>query len=263
MRSAKPARKSFSLTRARPSRGELTAADHRRAAVFSAIARFALWTLCLSTRLRTVNEAKLPGYRRLGPGPLLFALWHGDYFPIYQYARQSRLYIIVSRSPDGEILSRVLKAAGYRTVRGSTSRGATRAMVDLANVVKGGADAGIAVDGPKGPRHVAKPGIVLLAKLTGCPIVPLGGAMSRYKQFPSWDRFRLPIPPSRAVAIAGAPIRVPPDASAELIEARRAQLETSLLSLRDQAHEYVARDRFKRAERPHGFASSFADSVLS
>ena len=247
------------MTRARRARGELTAADHRRAAVFSTVARLVLWTLCISTRLRTVNEPKLPGFRRLGPGPLLFALWHGDYFPIFQYARQSRLYIIVSRSPDGEILARVLKAAGYRTVRGSTSRGATRAMIDLANVVKGGADAGIAVDGPKGPRHVAKPGIVLLAKLTGCPIVPLGGALSRYKQFASWDRFRLPIPPSRAVAIAGTPIQVPADASAELIEARRAELETSLMSLRDRARACLAGERFKQAERPRGFASSLAD----
>ncbi len=130
-------------------------------------------------------------------------------------------------------------------------------MVDLANVVKGGADAAIAVDGPKGPRHVAKPGIVLLAKLTGCPIVPLGGALSRYKQFSSWDRFRLPIPPSRAVAIAGTPIQVPADASTELIEARRAELEATLLSLRDQADELVAGERFTQAERPRGFASSF------
>jgi len=259
MQSAKPARKSFSIVRARPSRGELTAADHRRAAVFSSFCRFVLWTLCHCTRLRTVNETKLPSYRRLGPGPLLFALWHGDYFPIYHYARQSRLYIVVSRSPDGEILARILSAAGYRTVRGSTSRGATRAMVDLANVVKGGADAAVAVDGPRGPRDVAKPGIVLLAKLTRCPIIPLGAALSRYVQFPSWDRFRLPIPPSRAVAIAGAPIQVPADASRDLIETRRAELQASLLSLREEAQESLATDRFRQAERPRGFASSFKD----
>jgi len=260
MQSSRPAgKKSFSMVRARPSRGELTAKDHRRAAVFSTFCRLVLWTLCRSTRLRTVNEPKLPSFRRLGPGPLLFALWHGDYFPIYQYARQSRLYIVVSRSPDGEILARILKAAGYRTVRGSTSRGATRAMVDLARVVKGGADAAIAVDGPKGPRHVAKPGIVLLAKLTGCPIIPLGGALGRSHQFSSWDRFQLPIPPSRAIAIAGSPIQVPADASTEIIEARRAGLEASLLSLREQAQQWLAKDRFQQAERPRGFASSLVD----
>ncbi len=252
--------KSFSLIRARPARGELTKTDHRRAAVYSTVARMVLWALCGSTRLRTVNEPKLPGFRRLGPGPLLFALWHGDYFPIFHYARKSRLYIVVSRSPDGEILARVLKAAGYRTVRGSTSRGATRAMVDLARLVKGGADAAIAVDGPKGPRHVAKPGIVLLAKLTGCPIIPLGAALSRYKQFGSWDRFRLPIPPARALVTAGTPIQVPADASSEVIEVRRAELEGSLLALRGKARVLLEREQFNRAERPRGLASSFSET---
>lgn len=221
------------------------------------VARVALWTLCGTTRLRTVNEPRLPGFRRLGPGPMLFAMWHGDYFPIYQYARQSRLYVVVSRSPDGEILARVLAAAGYRTVRGSTSRGATRAMIDLARVVRGGADAAVAVDGPKGPLHVAKSGIVLLAKLTGCPIVPLGAALSRYKQFASWDRFRLPIPPARALVTAGTPILVPADAPQTVLEDRRAELEASLMELRERARELVAVDRFKQAERPRGFMSSF------
>lgn len=254
---AGPARKSFSLTRARPSQGELTRSDRRRAAAFSAVGRLLLWALCVTTRLRTINESTLPGFRRLGPGPLLFALWHGDYFPIYHYARQSRLYVVVSRSPDGEILAQVLHAAGYRTVRGSTSHGSTRVMVDLARVVAGGADAAIAVDGPTGPRHAAKPGILLLAKLTGCPVVPLGAALSRYKQFASWDRFRLPIPPARAVAIAGPAIQVPSDASADLIETRRAELEASLLDLRVRARDLVRRERFKLAPRPRGFASSF------
>ncbi len=255
-RSADSPRKRVSLTRARPSGGQLTAADHRRAFIFAAVARVVLWSLGATTRLRTVNEPKLSGYRKLGPGPLLFALWHGDYFPIFRYARHSRLYIVVSRSPDGEILARILAAAGYRTVRGSTSRGATRAMIDLARVVKSGADAAIAVDGPKGPAFAAKAGIILLGKMTGCPIVPLGAALSRYKQFASWDRFRLPLPPARALVTAGDPILVPGDASTELIQSRRAELEASMLALRDRAYELVAKDRFRQAERPRGFGSS-------
>ena len=255
-RPADSPRKGLSLTRARPSSGRLTAADHRRAAILAGLARVVLWSLGATTRLRTVNEPKLPGYRRLGPGPLLFSLWHGDYFPIFQYARHSGLYIVVSRSRDGEILARIVEATGYRTVRGSTSRGATRAMIDLARVVKGGADAAIAVDGPKGPAFVVKAGIVLLAKMTGCPIVPLGAALSRYKQFASWDRFRLPLPPARALVTAGEPILVPGDASTELIEARRVELDASMLALRDRAHQLVAKDCFRQAERPRGFGSS-------
>jgi lysophospholipid acyltransferase (LPLAT)-like uncharacterized protein len=132
-------------------------------------------------------------------------------------------------------------------------------MVDLARVVNGGADAAIAIDGPKGPRQVAKAGIVLLAKVTGCPIVPLGAAMSRSKEFSSWDRFRLPIPPARALVTTGTPIQVPADASTELIEARRVELEESMMGLRERARDLLARD-FKHAERPRGFGSSFDDA---
>ena len=115
------------------------------------------------------------------------------------------------------------------TVRGSGAHGATRALIDMARNVERGNDATVAIDGPRGPVHVAKAGIVLIAKTTGCPIVPLGVGMSRAKQFASWDRFRLPLPFSRAVVAAGDPIQVPPDASSELIEQKRLELERSML----------------------------------
>ena len=99
---------------------------------------------------------------------------------------------------------------------------------------------------------------MLLAKLTGCPIIPLGAALSRYKQFSSWDRFQLPIPPSRALVTAGAPIQVPADASSEIIELRRAELEGALLALRCKARVLLEPEQYKRAERPRGFASSFS-----
>ncbi len=247
--------KRFFLTRARPSRGHLTRADLRRAMIFGTIARLAMWLAGSTMRLRTVNEPKMAGYRRLGPGPLLFALWHGDFFPIFQYARHSGSYIVVSRSPDGEILARVAEAAGFRTVRGSPTRGATRAMVDLVRVVRSGADAAIAVDGPRGPALEVKAGVVLLAKKTGCPIVPLGAALSRYKQFASWDRFRLPLPFARALVIGGTPIRVPADASGQLLETRRVELQASLLELREEARELVGPTGFRQAEISRGFAS--------
>ncbi len=247
--------KRLSLTRGHPSGGHLTRADLRRAAIFGTIARLGMWLAASTMRLRTVNEPKMAGYRRLGPGPLLFALWHGDFFPIFKYASHSGTYIVVSRSPDGEILARVAEAAGFRTVRGSPTRGATRAMVDLVRVVRGGADAAIAVDGPKGPGLVVKAGIVLLAKKTGCPIVPLGAGLSRYKQFASWDRFRMPLPFARVLLYAGTPIRVPADASDQLLETHRVELQATLLELREKARELVGPAGFRRAEIPRGFAS--------
>jgi lysophospholipid acyltransferase (LPLAT)-like uncharacterized protein len=202
-----------------------------------------------------MGEAALGTYRRLGPGSLLFALWHGDYFPIFSYARDSGVCVFVSRSPDGEILARLLTGRGYRVVRGSNTRGGIRAMIDLARVVNEGHDAAVAVDGPRGPVERVKPGIVLLAKLTGCPIVPLGTGISRCKQFASWDRFRLPLPFSRTVISVGNAIQVPPDASAEVIEQKRREIQHVLGELREDASD-LARAHFSRADRSPGFAAS-------
>jgi lysophospholipid acyltransferase (LPLAT)-like uncharacterized protein len=251
---ANSARKRFSLTRARRFGGRLTKADARRAAVFSSAALAAFWIIERTVRLRVVGEADIVPYRGLGPGSLLFAIWHRDYFPIFTYARNSGACVIVSRSADGEILARMLTRRGYRTVRGSSTRGATRALIDLARAVSGGRDAAVAVDGPKGPLERAKPGIVLLAKITGCPIVPLGVGMSRYKEFGSWDRFRLPVPFSRVVLTAGEAIRVPSDAAPELIELKRRQLGRSLSVQRSRAED-LARTHFAKTNRPRGYES--------
>jgi lysophospholipid acyltransferase (LPLAT)-like uncharacterized protein len=254
-RAARAVRKRPSLTRARPSGGRLSRADHVRAAIFSSAVLAAIWAIERTLRHRSVGEAAMRSYRRLGPGRLLFAMWHGDHFPIFSYARDSGVCVVVSRSPDGEILARLLRRRGHRVVRGSPTRGATSAMINLARVVNEGCDAAIAVDGPRGPVHQAKPGIVLLAKITGCPIVPLGVGMSRSKTFGSWDGFRLPLPFSRTVIAVGDAIRVPPDASSDLIERKRVELERALADLRHRAAD-LACAHFARAERPPGFAAS-------
>jgi lysophospholipid acyltransferase (LPLAT)-like uncharacterized protein len=249
------ARKPFSLTRARPSGRHLSRADRMRAAVFSAAVRGTIWAIAKTVRLRTTGEEAVARYRSLGPGNLLFAMWHGDYFPVFSYARGSNVCVVVSRSPDGEILARLLDGYGYRTVRGSNTRGGTRALINLARVVKSGCDAAIAVDGPRGPAGVAKPGIILLSKMTGCPIVPLGVGMSRCKRFASWDRFGLPLPFSRAVIAVGEAVEVPADATTELIKRERRRLEASLSTLQATARDLVD-DHFDRADRPPGFAAS-------
>ncbi len=251
-------RRKFSLTRARASGGRLTFGDRLRASVFSSLIGAAVMAAGATMRIRTRREADLPAFRRMGPGPRLFALWHGDFFPILYYCRNSGACVIVSRSPDGELLARILTRFGYRTVRGSSARGATRAMVDLTRVVSKGHDAAVAIDGPRGPRLEAKAGLLLLAKRTGCPIVPLGAAMAGYKEFRSWDRFRFPYPFSRAVLVGASPILVPHDATPKVLEAKRLELQQVMHAIRRQAQDLVLHEDFRRADRPLGYKASWS-----
>ena len=189
-------------------------------------------------RLRAQPLESIAKHRH-GGGGLIFAIFHGSHFPTLRAYRNRGAYVITSKSADGEILTRLLGSFGFKTVRGSSSRGGTRALVDLARHVKAGSDAAIAVDGPRGPRHEVKPGTILLAKLTGCSIIPSAASLSRYWQINSWDRYRIPKPGSRAMVVFGEAMTVPPDAGDELIEARRAELQGQMIELQQQADEAV------------------------
>ncbi len=249
-------KKNFSLTRARPSRGRLTAFDRARATVFGSLASGAFFAVAAATRLRTTGEGVVAEHRRLGPGSLIFALWHGDHFPFLRFGRGADLCVFVSRSPDGEILARMLHRQGYVTVRGSNSRGGVRAMVDAARLVIGGRDAAIAVDGPRGPALQVKPGIIHLARLTGCPIVPILAAFSSAKEFRSWDRFKLPWPFSKVLLSAADPVLVPRDASDSVVERRREELQASMLALREQTARRLATKPWTSFHRARGLRAA-------
>jgi lysophospholipid acyltransferase (LPLAT)-like uncharacterized protein len=171
--------------------------------------------------------------------PLLFALWHGPCIPILTHWRGRGLCVVTSRSADGQILAGILRRLGYQTVSGSSTRGGTRALINLARFVQKGGDAAIAVDGPRGPALCVKPGIILLAKITGRPIVPLAASAKRFWQFQSWDRFRLPFPFTRTVITGDEPVHVPPDAGHDLIERKRLELEGKMLELQRAADAFV------------------------
>ncbi len=165
------------------------------------------------------------------PGALLFALWHGEHFPVLLAYRDRGIVVITSQSKDGEILTRILQRFGYRCIRGSSTRGGTRALVDLTRAVQQHHDATLAVDGPKGPRHQVKPGILLLAKLTGCPIVPALVVNRRAWRIRSWDRYEIPKPFSRCEIHMGEPMFVPGDADDAALESLREVLQVRMLAM--------------------------------
>jgi lysophospholipid acyltransferase (LPLAT)-like uncharacterized protein len=186
-----------------------------------------MYSLGSMMRLQTANPARVDPYR-VNDGGAIYAMWHGPHFPTLYAYRHRGVCVITSLSADGEILTRVLESMGYKTIRGSSTRGGTSAMLNLARWVRNGWDAAIAVDGPKGPRYRVKEGILVLAKLTGAPIVPVVGSMDRCWRIKSWDVYRIPKPLCRAMVTGGRPTFVPPDATDELMEAKRLELEKRL-----------------------------------
>lgn len=188
-----------------------------------------------SLRIREFRSPALDALWRAGR-PVIYAVWHGRILMLpYLYGRR-QVYALTSRSRDGEVLSRFVQGFGVRVVRGSSSRGGAGAMRTLARLVREeGAEILVVPDGPRGPRHVAQPGAVLLAKMTGAPVVPVTFAAVPGTVLRSWDAFLVPHPFARAVAVFGHPITVPPDADRDLVERKRSELEVALRELTTEA----------------------------
>ena len=153
-------------------------------------------------RVRTVNGEPLAAMRRSGR-PVLFALWHGELLPLLWHQRGRGVAVVISEHRDGEIIAQIAHSLGYRTVRGSSSRGASRALLGLAREIEAGHDGAITPDGPRGPARVFAPGAAVAAQRTGAPIVPIRASASRAWRLKSWDRFLIPKPFARVTVTIG------------------------------------------------------------
>jgi lysophospholipid acyltransferase (LPLAT)-like uncharacterized protein len=192
--------------------------------------------LAATLRLR---ELPSPGVEAIwrARAPTIYTVWHGQILllPLIN-GRRYRLHALTSRSRDGEILSRFVEGFGIRVVRGSSSRGGPRALRTLARVIREtGENVLIVPDGPRGPRHIAQHGAVMLAKMTGAPMVPLAFGAAPCRVLGSWDAFVVPYPFARAAVVFGEPIAVAPEAEREALETKRQELESALNHLSAEA----------------------------
>ena len=165
----------------------------------------------------------------------IMAFWHGRILPATYYFRRRGIVVITSENFDGEWIAGIIERFGYGTARGSTSRGARKALLQLTRDMAAGRPAGFTVDGPRGPARVAQPGAVWLAKATGNPVLPFHIETDRHWTLRSWDRTQIPKPFSTAAIAIGEPIDVPPDADEAAIEHARATLEERLRLLEHRA----------------------------
>ncbi|HET9425007.1 MAG TPA: lysophospholipid acyltransferase family protein [Gemmatimonadaceae bacterium] len=153
-------------------------------------------------RIRVVNEESYLGEKRAGRAVVL-VLWHGEMLPLLYHHRNRGIAVLVSEHGDGEIIARILADFGFRLVRGSSSRGAARALIAVDRELKAGVDVGITPDGPRGPFHSIAPGALLSAHRAGVRLMPLAATASAFWQLGSWDRFMIPKPFAKVTVAYG------------------------------------------------------------
>ena len=168
----------------------------------------------------------------------IYTFWHNRIFLGTYFFQKRGIVIMTSRSFDGEYIARFIQRFGYGAVRGSSTRGATGAFVEMVRLMRAGWPAGFAIDGPKGPRYEAKMGSVLLAKKTGFPMLPFTLTAKNFWEVKSWDRTQIPKPFTQAKVFIGLPIFVATKVSNEELESKRDELQHALDELNQRGEDW-------------------------
>jgi lysophospholipid acyltransferase (LPLAT)-like uncharacterized protein len=173
--------------------------------------------------------------------PVIYSFWHRAVFASAWLWRNAGIAVMVSRSFDGEYIARIIERLGFVAVRGSSSRGGASALLGLKSHVERGLSVAFTIDGPRGPKYMAKPGPVLLSRASAVPMAAFYVALSDAWVLNTWDGLMIPKPFSKALARVGAKMLVPAEADeAEMAEYHR-QLQAALERVTRFAEEHVAR----------------------
>lgn len=183
----------------------LSRRDRFLAIFVSWLAWFLIQFIGRTSRLHVYRSA---GFQdRVNRGlPLVYAFWHRYQMLMLYEKRNSGVFVLVSRSKDGEFVAQTLHRLGFNTARGSSSRGGGSAFIKLMDVVRAGQSVAFTPDGPRGPLRSIQPGVLALAVKMGIPVVPLAWAGTKTKELISWDRFLVPLPFGRYQVVFGEPL---------------------------------------------------------
>jgi lysophospholipid acyltransferase (LPLAT)-like uncharacterized protein len=208
--------------------------------VVGLVARLWLRTLRLELEVH-------PSLGETGDRPWVLAFLHGKQWPLLAWKRRRPTVVMVSHSKDGEIQSRALSMLGFTIVRGSSSNGGARGLAAVVRRLRtGDHDAAFAVDGPRGPYGVPKPGVFLAARRANALIVPMGSAIANPQVFGrAWDRFALAWPFARVTVVLGPPLELGGDGEAtpDVRSARMQELAASIASANEAAEGILAVSR--------------------
>jgi len=217
---------------------------------FSLWQRFLLWLITwagflairvIGPTLRLAVSCEEGGPTALDTRPLVLSFWHDCIFPATYVWRNLQIRVMSSDSFDGEWTGRIIRKFGFVKVRGSSSRGAVRALLGMRREIEQGWAVAFTIDGPRGPRYVAKPGPVLLARATGAPMVAFHIAVGNAWMLNTWDRCMIPKPFSQVLMRVSRRIVVPAHADDSQRERFHAELQAALDRVRDFAESNVWR----------------------
>jgi lysophospholipid acyltransferase (LPLAT)-like uncharacterized protein len=172
--------------------------------------------------------------------PVIYSFWHRAVFASAWLWRKTGIAVMVSRSFDGEYIARTIEKLGFVAVRGSSSRGGSTALLQLKSELEGGVPVAFTIDGPRGPKFVAKPGPVLLSRASALPMAAFYVALSDAWVLKTWDALMIPKPYSKALVRFSAKMRVPADAGDAQMDDFHQQLQAALERVTRFAEENVA-----------------------
>lgn len=196
---------------------------------------------CTLRQTTTYEEGAIQSLAEIYPG--IFPFWHRCVLPATWIYRHQHPAVMTSQSRDGELIARVIQRFGFVPVRGSSSRGGQRALLEMNDLLAEGHAVAFTIDGPRGPRYVAKRGPVLLAKMSGAAITAFYVAVERAWVLNTWDQLVIPKPFSRIYVRFARKIFVPPEADDADIERYHAEMQAALDRITEFAESQFSTSR--------------------
>ena len=184
-------------------------------------------------RIRVEDNGPLLKFRQEGQ-PVIFIFWHSRILPLTYLHRNEGIVVLVSQHGDGEYIARILKRMGFRTARGSSTRGGAQALRGLLRAARAGRDLAFTPDGPKGPPRKFKLGALVAAQLSGAPLIPITVGGEGIWRFNSWDRLVFPKPFAKLTLKYGHPHFIPRETSEEELVSHALELEEVLNRVTDE-----------------------------
>ncbi len=194
-----------------------------------------IWLIGFTSRIKVINNGIIENLKKEKKN-FIYAFWHGrQLFLVYSH-RYRQINILISQSQDGQLITNITRLFGFKSVRGSTSRGGMRALVELIHQVEKGDVLAFTPDGPQGPYREVQPGVLYVAQKTGLPIVPLTFSAKRKKILKNWDQFVVPFPFNYIIVANGNPVYV---GKGDDLAAKKKELEQALNILTDETDKLL------------------------